>query len=141
MKKIMINLKDKYFSTAVSHMMKDDRLEREILLAVSKNIHRECKLLAKDKEFMRIKSVKDVSKFNFHNTVCKIYEACPVTSMCLSAIIRRKAPRTYNWSEMRVVTAMSVLLYERNQHVSQFQKAMSILLYNGQLQTEVSLIY
>ena len=137
MKKVLTNLSGRNFQTAVGHMMQEEQLKREILRSVANQINKECSAVAKDKAFMHVKKVKDISKFSFDDIMLKFKQSCPLTNACLSAVARRPKPRKNDWSDMRYVAALSVLLYERNQHVSLFQKAMSILLYNGQLQTEV----
>ena len=137
MKRILVNLSCGYFQAAVGHMMREKELKQEILKSVSNQINKECSAAAKDKSFMHVKTVADISKFSFDNILLTFTQSCPFTYACLSAIARRTKPRKNDYSGMRFIAALSVLLFEKNQHVSLFQKAMSILLYNGQLQTEV----
>ena len=134
---IFVKLSSRNFQAAVGHIMRKDPLKRKILRSVSNQINKKCSAAAKDKSFMHVKKVTDISKFSFDDILLKFTQSCPLTNACLSAVARRSDPRKNDWSGMRFVAALSVLFYERNQHVSLLQKAMSILLYNGQLQTEV----
>ena len=137
MQRIFVKLSGRNFQAAVGHIMREDPLKRKILRSVSNQINKKCSAAAKDKSFMHVKKVKDISKFSFDDIQLTFTQSCPFTYACLSAIARRTKPRKNDYSGMRFIAALSVLLFEKNQHVSLFQKAMSILLYNGQLQTEV----